>query len=67
MSLSPITIDECPCARIGSKEARLIIRTRPELGSCSWCDRDVWVTEAGRRSGLPLVCTGCLGTTAAWL
>ena len=62
MPLAVITPSEAPCARIGSRSAKLIIRTHPELGSCSWCDFDVWVTEIGRRSDLPLVCTYCLGT-----
>lgn len=61
MPLAVITPESCPCARIGSRAARVIIRTHPELGSCSWCDQDVWVTEIGRRSELPLVCTHCLG------
>lgn len=62
MPLAVLTPETCPCARIGSRAARLIIRAHPELASCSWCDKTVWVTPAGLESGLPLVCTHCLGT-----
>ena len=55
-----LDLDACPCARIGSKQARLIIRTRPELTACTRCGEDVWVTVAGQESGLPPVCVECL-------
>lgn len=61
MPLAVIMPSEAPCARIGSRSARTILRCRPELASCSWCDENVWVTPAGLESGLPLVCTHCLG------
>lgn len=61
MPLAVIMPSEAPCARIGSRSAKTILRCRPELASCSWCDRDAWVTELSRRSDLPLVCTHCLG------
>lgn len=69
MPLIDIKPSECPCARVGSKDARVVIRSHPELDSCSWCDADVWVTAAGRESELPPVCTHCLGINAertAW-
>jgi hypothetical protein len=62
MPLAVIMPNEAPCARIGSRSARIIMPCRPELASCSRCGETVWVSEISRRSGLPLVCTFCLGT-----
>lgn len=60
MPLTVITLEACPCARVGSPSARFILRCRPELEECDMCDHPIWVTEAGRASDLPLVCTVCL-------
>lgn len=62
MPLAVIMPSEAPCARIGSRSAKVILQCRPELDSCSKCRQVVWVTEISRRSALPLVCTFCLGT-----
>jgi hypothetical protein len=61
MGLTELHLETCPCARIGSRDAGIILKARPMLATCSWCDKDAWVSEAGHHSGLPLVCTHCLG------
>lgn len=62
MGLTELKLEACPCARVGSKNAQLVTPTRPDLGECPVCESPIWITPAGRRSALPLVCTFCLGT-----
>jgi len=60
MGLTELQLEACPCARVGSKNAKLVLRTRPDIGGCDACESPIWITHAGRRSGLRLVCTECL-------
>jgi hypothetical protein len=59
MGLLEIKLEACPCARVGSRHARLVLPSHPELADCRQCGQPVWVTTAGRRSGLKLVCSEC--------